>query len=67
MNRWRGIKYKVRMNTKHSTQRKEVTALDADVPLLRPSLIRCNLSELRLLQMQADRPNARHGLVVRAG
>ena len=55
------------MNTKHSTQRKEVTALDADVPLLRPSLIRFNLSELRLLQIQADRPNARHGLVVRAG
>jgi hypothetical protein len=67
MNRWRGIKYTVRMNTKYSTQRKEVTALDADVPLLRPSLIRFNLSELRLLQMQADRPNARHGLVVRAG
>ena len=55
------------MNTKHSIQRKEVTALDADVPLLRPSLIRFNLSELRLLQSQADRPNARHSLVVRAG
>jgi len=54
------------MSTKYSTQRKEVTALDADVPLLRPSLIRFNLSELRLLQSQADRPNACHGLV-RAG
>ncbi len=55
------------MNTKHSTQRKEVTALDADVPLLRPSLIRFNLSELRLLQTQADRPRARHVLVLRVG
>jgi len=48
------------MNTKHSTQRKEVTALDADVPLLRPSLIRYELSELRLFQNQAYRLCARH-------
>lgn len=46
------------MNTKQPTQRKEVTALDADVPLLRPSLIRFHLSELRLLQSQANRPGA---------
>jgi len=48
------------MNTKNSTQRKEVTALDADVPLLRPSLIRTQLPELRLFQNEADRPVARH-------
>ena len=48
------------MNTKHPTQRKEVTALDADVPLLRASLIRFKLSELRLFQNEADRPQARH-------
>ena len=48
------------MNTKHPTQRKEVTALDADVPLLRPSLIRFHLSELRLFQVKADRLRARH-------
>lgn len=48
------------MNTEHSTQRKEVTALDADVPLLRPSLIRIKLSELRLFHIQAYRLHARH-------
>ena len=48
------------MNTKHSTQRKEVTALDADVPLLRPSFIRTQLTELRLFQYEADRVLARH-------
>ena len=48
------------MNTRQSTQRKEVTALDADVPLLRPSLIRFKLSELRLFQYEADRLHARH-------
>lgn len=47
------------MNTNHSTQRKEVTALDADVPLLRPSLIRFKLSELRLFHCEADRLQAR--------
>jgi hypothetical protein len=55
------------MNAKHPTQRKEVTALDADVPLLRPSLIGFNSSGLRLLKRQADRPNARHVLVLHAG
>ena len=54
------------MNTKNSTQRKEVTALDADVPLLRPSLIRTQLPELRLFQNEADRPVARHLPGVRA-
>ena len=48
------------MHTKHSTQTKEVTALDADVPLLRPSLIRFKLSELRLFHNETDRPHARH-------
>ena len=48
------------MNTTHSTQRKEVTTLDADVPLLRPTLIRFNVSELRLFKTQADRFEARH-------
>jgi hypothetical protein len=48
------------MNTQHHTPQKEVTALDADVPLLRPSLIRSKLSELRLFQYEADRPLARH-------
>jgi hypothetical protein len=48
------------MNTKHPTPRKEVTAVDADVPLWRPSLIRFKLSELRLFQNEADRPRARH-------
>jgi len=48
------------MNTKHSTQRKEVTALDADVPLLRPPLIRFNVSGLRMFKAQANRVDARH-------
>ena len=48
------------MNAQHSTQRKEVTALDADVPLVRPSSIRFKLSELRLFQCEADRLQARH-------
>ena len=48
------------MNTKHPTQRKEVTALDADVPLLRPLMIRFKLSELRLFQCEADRFHVRH-------
>jgi hypothetical protein len=34
--------------------------LDADVPLLRPTLIRFNVSELRLFKTQADRSLARH-------
>jgi len=55
------------MNAKHPTQRKEVTALDADVPLLRPSLIRFKLSELRLFQVEADRLQARHFFGLRAG
>lgn len=36
------------MNIHHTQHRKEVTALDADVPLLRPSLIRFNVSETRM-------------------
>lgn len=53
------------MNTKHPTQRKEVTALDADVPLLRPSLIRFKLSELRLIHTEADYLQARHLFALR--
>ena len=48
------------MNINHSTERKDVTALDADVPLLRPSWIRFKLSELRLFQCEADRFHVRH-------
>jgi hypothetical protein len=48
------------MNRNHTQHRKEVTALDADVPLLRPSLIRFTLSELRLFKGNADRVGARH-------
>jgi len=48
------------MNTHTIQQRKEVTTLDADVPLLRPTLIRFNVSEMRLFKIQADRFNARH-------
>jgi hypothetical protein len=54
------------VNTKQPTQRKEVTALDADVPLLRLSLIRFKLSELRLFPNEADRSNARYLFVLRA-
>ena len=55
------------MNAKHLTQRKEVAALDADVPLLRSLLIRSTLSELRLFQNEADRPQARQFLALRPG
>ena len=55
------------MNKKHSTPRKEVTALDADVPLLRPSLIRTQLSELRLFHYEADRVLARQFFWLRTG
>ena len=48
------------MNTYTTEQRKEVTTLDADVPLLRPTLIRFNVSELRMFQTQVDGFNARH-------
>ena len=48
------------MNTNTIQQRKEVTTLDADVPLLRPTLIRFNVSELRMFKTQADRFNASH-------
>ena len=48
------------MNTHTIQQRKEVTTLDADVPLLRPTLIHFNVSEMRLFKIQADRFNARH-------
>ena len=54
------------MNTIHSTQRKEATALDADVPLLRPQLIRFNVSELRMLKAQANYVDARHFYLVGA-
>ena len=48
------------MNTQTIQQRKEVTTLDADVPLLRPTLIRFNVSELRMFKTQADRLKACH-------
>ncbi len=48
------------MNTHTIQQRKEVTTLDADVPLWRPTLIRFNVSELRMFQTQVDDFNARH-------
>jgi hypothetical protein len=48
------------LNTNHLTQRKDVTALDADVPLLHPSSIHFKLSELRLFQCEADRFHVRH-------
>ena len=48
------------MNTHTIPQRKEVTTLDADVPLWRPTLIRFNVSELRMFQTQVDGFNARH-------
>jgi hypothetical protein len=47
------------MNTNHVSHRKEVSALDADVPLSRPSLIRIHVSELRLFKREADCVNAR--------
>ncbi len=50
----------VRMNTNAIQKRKEVTALDADVPLLRPSLIRYNVSELRMFKQKADGDLWRH-------
>jgi hypothetical protein len=53
------------MNTHIIQQRKEVTTLDADVPLWGPTLIRFNVSELRRFQTQAARFHARHfGLLV---
>ena len=48
------------MNTHTIQQRKEVTTLDADVPLRRPTLIRFNVSDLRMFKHQADRLGARH-------
>ena len=48
------------MNTHIIQQRKEVTTLDADVPLLRPTLIRFNVSEMRMFHTQADRFDAGH-------
>jgi len=49
------------MNTDyHSTQRKEVTALDDDVPLVHRPLIRFYVSELRTTQNSPIRPCARH-------
>jgi hypothetical protein len=48
------------MNTHTIQQRKEVTTLDADVPLWGPTLIRFNVSELRMFQTQVDGFNARH-------
>ena len=48
------------MNTYTTEQRKEVTTLDADVPLLRPALIRINVSELRMFNTQADDFRAPH-------
>jgi hypothetical protein len=54
------------MNTHTIQQRKEVTTLDADVPLRRPALIRFKLSELRLFKIQADRFNACHSSLLDA-
>ena len=51
------------MNTYHSTQRKEVTTLD-DVPLVRPSLIRFNVSELRSSQVPTSHSNAGHAFLI---
>ena len=48
------------MNTHIIQQRKEVTPLDADVPLWRPTLIRSNVSETRMFNLQADRFGAGH-------
>jgi hypothetical protein len=48
------------MNTQTIQQRKEVTTLDADVPLLRPTLFRFDVSELRMFNTQVDRLHARH-------
>ena len=48
------------MNTHTIQQRKEVTTLDADVPLLRPTLIRFNVSELRMFNTQVNHLHARH-------
>jgi hypothetical protein len=53
------------MNTIHFTPRKEVAALDADVPLLRPPLIRIQFAELRLFPYEADRCRVRHLLGLR--
>ena len=50
----------VPMNIHTLKQRKEVTTLDADVPLLRPTLTRFNVSELRMFKTQADRLKACH-------
>ena len=55
------------MNTYPTEQRKEVTALDADVPLLRSALIRFNVSRLRMFKTQADRLDARHFELIGAG
>ena len=46
------------MNSHQSTQREEVTTLD-DVPLVRPSLIRFNVSELRTSQGYFSRSSVR--------
>jgi hypothetical protein len=48
------------MNTNTIQQRKEVTTLDADVPLRRPTLIRFNVSDLRMFKTQANGLGARH-------
>jgi hypothetical protein len=53
-------RHEVRMTRNPTQRRKEVTALDADVPLLRPSLIRMNVSESRKFKPEADRLQARH-------
>ena len=58
-------RHEIRMSINTISQRKEVTALDADVPLLRPSLIRFNVSELRMFKEEADCARACH-LLLRA-
>ena len=51
------------MNTYHIIQRKEVIALDDDVPLVRQPLIRFNVSELRIPQGYTSRASVRHFLL----
>jgi hypothetical protein len=53
-------RHEARMNTNTIQKRKEVTTLDADVPLLRPALTVYNVSELRMFKQKADAGLARH-------
>ncbi|WKZ48024.1 MAG: hypothetical protein QY306_01490 [Anaerolineales bacterium] len=46
------------MNTFLITQRKEEAALDADVPLARPTLIPSRVSEMRLVPIRMECVNS---------